>query len=103
MYNASVQAIVKHKQSIFRHLSTAVDNRVFHNNNKQFLQSMIKRMKIIVCGIWLNYRNKVQEKMFFDKFQQNYGKNAKKYKKCEKCRNLYKKCDNARENAIAFF
>jgi len=34
MYNTSVQAIGKHKHIIFRHLTTAVDSTVFHNNNK---------------------------------------------------------------------
>jgi len=34
MYNTSVQAILKRKHIIFRHLTTAVDNTVSHNINK---------------------------------------------------------------------
>jgi len=83
MYYTSVQAIEKHKHIIFIHLSTAVDNTLQYAIIliKQFLQNMIKRMKISFCGNWPNYSKKNCKKK---RFLSNFNRFLQK---CEKCKN----------------
>jgi len=56
-------------------------------------------MKIIFCEIWPKYSKKIKEKLFF----QNFNRIMQKMRKNTKNPKMSKKCDNARENAIAFF
>jgi len=99
MYNSSVQAIGKHKHIIFRHLSTAVDSTVCHNINKTVFTKHDKAYEnYFLWNLGLIIVKSV-EKNVFAKFQQNYAKNAKNTRNAK----ISKKCDNARENAIAFF
>jgi len=83
MYKTNVQRIGKHKHFIFRHLTTAVDSTVCHNNNRTVFTKLDKAYENYFCRIWPNYSKKKLKKVF-SKYQQNYAKNAKKFKKCEK-------------------
>jgi len=53
---------------------------------------MIKGMKMIFCGIWLNYSKKNVRKKCFSKFQLNYAKMRKntKMRKMLKMRKIVK-------------
>jgi len=59
MYNTNVQAIGKHKHIIFRHLTTAVDSTVCHNNNKTVFTKFDEAYEVFFCGFG---RIRVKEK-----------------------------------------
>jgi len=88
MYNTRVQAIWKHKHIIFRYLrllSTAVDSAVCHNIKRTvFLQSMIKRMKKKISGIWPNYSKKTVRKNVFCQISTELCKKCEKIQKMQK-------------------